>query len=272
MRWTLAIVSDLHAGSTVGLHPNSGTTLDDGGVYNPNKPQRWLWERWLDYWSQVSESRADKLAVLVNGDVVDGSHHETTQLVSGNPVVQADIARAVMEPVFALRPDAVIVTRGTEAHVGKSASHEEAIAKDWQRDGLPIIKHGQAFTWWHFVGDFCKVRVDASHHGSMGGRNWTAPNQANLHAADIFYEHIKAGRRHPDLCIRSHSHRSGDSYDAHPVRYMATPAMQLKTAYGHKKFAGKFADIGGIIAQCGEHLEARRVLYHPDPSPVWRAT
>ncbi len=95
---------------------------------------------------------------------------------------------------------------------------------------------------------------------------------ANLHAADIFYEHAKHGRPHPHLCLRSHSHKSADSHDAHPVRYVALGAWQLKTAFGHKIYAGKFADVGGLIAHCDDHLEARRVMYPPDPSPVWEAS
>lgn len=274
MRWTIAIVSDLHAGSTLGLHPHAGTTLDDGQTYHPTKPQRWLWDNWLDFWKRVAEHRGDKLAVLVNGDVVDGDHHGTWQLASGNPVDQAKIADAVMEPVFALEPDAVIVTRGTEAHVGGSASHEESIAKGWanRREAVPLVMHNANYTWWHFTGEFEGVLIDAAHHGRMGGRNWTGPNAANLHAADIFYEHAKRGWRHPDLCVRSHSHQTADSQDAHPVRYIATPAWQLKTAFGHKVVAGKYADIGGIIAQCEDgELTAKRIKYEPDPSPAWKA-
>ena len=271
MRWTIAAVSDLHAGSTLGLHPKAGTTLDDGQTYHPNKAQLWLWSKWLDYWKQVAAVRADKLAILLNGDLVDGNHHGTTQLVSGNPVDQAAICSAILEPAFALKPDHIIVTRGTEAHVGGSACFEESIAKGWHGRGLPIVMHATNYTWWHFVGKFGNIVVDMAHHANMGGRNWTGPNACNLHAADLFYEHAKNKRPHPDLALRAHAHRSGDSQDAHPVRYIAMPAWQIKTAFGHKIAAGKFADIGGVIAQCGDTLEARRVLYPADPAPVWEA-
>ncbi len=154
MRWTVAAVSDLHAGSTLGLHPEAGSTLDDGGTYHPNKGQRWLWAKWLDYWAQVKAVRGKRLAIILNGDLVDGAHHNTTQVSSGNPVIQAEICRAVLEPAFALKPDCIIVTRGTEVHVGGSASEEESIAKSWIREGLPVVPHAHSATWWHFVGKF----------------------------------------------------------------------------------------------------------------------
>jgi hypothetical protein len=45
----------------------------------------------------------------------------------------------------------------------------------------------------------------------------------------------------------------------------------MKTAFGHRIKAAKYADIGGVIAQCeGGQLTAKRIKYEPDPAPVWR--
>ena len=47
----VAIISDLHAGSTVGLCPPR-FTLDDGGDYVSSPAQRWLWRNWNHFWAK----------------------------------------------------------------------------------------------------------------------------------------------------------------------------------------------------------------------------
>jgi hypothetical protein len=80
----LAHVSDLHAGGSTAMCPEL-IALDDGGEYRASKLQRWLFQCWGDYWQRVDETRramgADLYAVF-NGDLVEGAHHKTTQLLS----------------------------------------------------------------------------------------------------------------------------------------------------------------------------------------------
>ena len=61
--------------------------------------------------------------------MVEGDHHNTPQIVSRDPGVQMDILQQLCAPILALSPDAAIVVRGTEAHVGKNANKEEAFAR-----------------------------------------------------------------------------------------------------------------------------------------------
>ena len=53
----LAITSDHHTGSTLGLCPPEGVRLDDDGSYKPSRAQLWLWANWLDYWKAVAAIR-----------------------------------------------------------------------------------------------------------------------------------------------------------------------------------------------------------------------
>ena len=48
-RVLLAAVSDLHIGSTVALCPPEGIPLEDGGRYQPNPAQVWIWDQWLKF-------------------------------------------------------------------------------------------------------------------------------------------------------------------------------------------------------------------------------
>jgi hypothetical protein len=70
--------------------------------------------------------------VLSNGDLVDGDHHGTPQIITRDPAVQFWVAKAAFAPVLTLNPDEAVIVRGTETHVGKGASAEESFAR-WLR-------------------------------------------------------------------------------------------------------------------------------------------
>lgn len=272
MGTVIAAVSDLHCGSTVGLHPDTPTLLDDGGSYHPTPAQGWLWARWREYWADVGKAaKGHRLVVLLNGDLLDGDHHGTTQIVSRHPGVQVDILLRVLDVPLALKPAHVIVVRGTEAHVGQAASGEEAIGKALAGRGAPIVRSQTGtYSWWHFVGQFGPLRLSATHHGRMGQRPWTKGSVSSNLAATIFYEHAARGDVHPDLALRSHYHRTADSGDAHPVRVIQTPAWQLATSYAHRVAADSLADIGGLlIAVRSTDWSVSKRLYRPDPTPTW---
>jgi hypothetical protein len=245
-----AVVSDLHAGSTLGLCPPEGVLLDDGGRYMPSNAHVHLWECWLDYWSRVEAlvRPGDRLYVALNGDVVEGSHHRSVQIVTENlPATQHEIAMGCLAPALALRPAGIVLIRGTEAHVGSSAAYEERLARD-----LDCIQEPStgAYSWWHFQAESNGVLLDFAHHGNVGKLPWTRQNPTNSLAARIFMASAKSGRRHPDLAIRSHAHQGADSYDIQPVRVVQTRAWQLSTAFVHKIAAGSVPEIGGLVVTC----------------------
>lgn len=272
----VAIVSDLHCGSTVALCPPK-VTLDDGGEYAYSPAQRWLWDCYADFWKQAEAKRkaiGAELYAVFNGDLVDGNHHGTSQILSGNPNAQAAVLNACMAIPLALKPSHLAFVRGTDAHVGQSACAEERIADGLRRDKRPVIvdKATGTASHWHLRMDIQGVRLDFAHHGRVGTRPWTKPNvTANL-AAEIFYDHAAKGIPHPHVAIRSHMHQWVDTHDQHPTRVIQTPAWQLATSFIHRIAAGKLADIGGLLITIdnGEYTVSP-VRYSPDPTPVWRA-
>lgn len=274
----LAVTSDQHCGSTVALCPER-IALDDGGEYLASKPQRWLDQSWRSYWDRVSDLRGEfdaDLYAAFNGDFVDGNHHGTTQILSGNPNAQAAVVDAVMRPVLDVKPDKMFFVRGTEAHVGQSGNAEERIASGLRKDKRPVVSDpvtGNA-SHWHLKLDIQGVRFDLAHHGRVGTRPWTKPNvTANL-AAEIFYAHAASGQLHPHVAIRSHMHQWVDTYDQHPVRVIQLAAWQLATSFIHRiDTSGKLADIGGLICVVvgGELVKVEKVKFTPEPTPTWRA-
>jgi hypothetical protein len=272
----IVVTSDQHAGSTVAACPPDPIPADDGGAYMPSRAQVWLYERWRLFWDEAARVR-DELkphlyGTLFNGDMLEGSHHGTTQILSGNPEAQAKVLSAVMDVPLSQEPDAIWVVRGTAAHNGNSNSGEEGTARRWRDIGLPV--HGDPDThtasWWHLRAEIGGVLIDATHHGRTGHREHTRANAANLHAFDILMSHVKSGDRHPDLCLRAHFHRFNDSYDACPVRVVTTGAWQLKTEYVHKKHADSLADIGGaiVIIRDGGY-EVRKIRYQAARGAIW---
>jgi hypothetical protein len=269
-------VSDLHCGSQLGLCPDTNIPFDNGGHYTPSNIQRWLWGHWLDFWRRVKKARQGAHLTILNvGDLVDGpEHHGTVEAVGRHPGIEGKILRMAARTYLDLKPDAVVVIRGTETHVGKSAAAEEAFAEWLKQEGHNVPGHASRGTasWWRFTGDFGKYRIDAAHHGRMGSRPWTKAGQVGNYAAQIFYEYATTQRRHPDIALRAHYHRMVDSYDAHPVRVIQMPAWQVATAYVYRIAPDSIADIGGIIITItGDDLDVQKVTYKPTEGTIWQA-
>ncbi|HEX5437140.1 MAG TPA: hypothetical protein VFW98_08270 [Gemmatimonadaceae bacterium] len=272
----VAVTSDQHCGSTVALCPER-IALDDGGEYVASTAQCWLWANWLDFWGKADALRTAHDAALYtvfNGDLTEGSHHHSTQVLSGNPAAQAAVVNAAMAPVLALRPDRMFFVRGTEAHVGPSACHEERIAVGLTKDGRPVEGDPTSGTasWWHLRMAVHGHRLDFAHHGRMGQRPWTKHTGVGSLAAQIFYEHAAREEAYPQLAIRSHYHRHADSGSLHPTRVVQTPAWQLHTAFVHKVAPDSLADIGGLLILLAPDRppDVAAILYRADPAPVWR--
>jgi hypothetical protein len=272
----IAVTSDQHAGSTLALCVPT-INLDDGGSYQASKVQRWLWGNWLGYWKRVETVRAAlsaELYCVFNGDLVEGDHHQSTQIASGNPNAQAAVVNALMAVPLDLKPDRIFVIRGTETHVGKSASAEERIADGLRRDKRPVVSDLEtgAASWWHCRMELHGKLLDFAHHGRTGFREHTRAGAASLHAHDIFLSHMKRGERAPDLCVRGHYHRFNDSHDAAPTRVLTVGAWQLQTAHVHKVATDSLGDIGGAILTVLPNgpIDVEKVEYRAERGPVWR--
>ena len=269
----IACTSDHHCGSTLGLVPDEGVRLDDGGTYQPSKAQLWTWYCWTDYWQRIDKLRRQEKAdlwVLYNGDMFEGDHHATTQIVSRNPEAQDYIAGRVFGVPKALHPAKTFVVRGTEVHVGTAGSAEEGRARS-----LNAVRDPETSNWsfWRLRLEVHGVLIDAQHHGRVGTRPWTRASAVGTLAYQIWSEHAERKLRWPDLAIRSHRHQYGDSGNTAKTRLIQTPAWQLKTAYAHKVVPESIADIGGVavILRADSTSEVRPILYEPSLPEVVRA-
>lgn len=270
----LAVISDVHAGGSTSLCPPT-IPLDDGGTYRESKAQRWLWDNYCDYWRRIAAERDRldaELYVVINGDLVEGQHHGTTQLVSGNPNSQALVWTECAAQFLALKPDRIVVVRGTGAHDGTAGCNTEKIADGLWRDKRPVIRDPDTNTasWWHWRAEIQGVRVDVTHHGRMGRLPRTRGSQLVLYAWDICDEHVASGHVPPHLAFRAHNHKRGDTGTVCPVRVVATGAWQLGTEHVHKVAADSLADIGGAYVTIADgEYDVHHVAYQPE-RPIWR--
>lgn len=252
MATTVVLLSDLHANSTVGLCPPV-VNRDDGGTYRSSPAQRWMWRNLLAFGEAVQAHRSKvggRLVLVLNGGLADDNYHGKFQLVDVNPKTQMATAVRALEPILSiLQPeDRIYVTRGTEAHSGRSAWMDDAIGAD-----LGAVSPGEGVhSYWHLRLNIEGVRFDVAHHPPLGpGRvPWTQQLYATRLAAVAYFDAVKAGEKPPDLYVRGHYHMPGDSYDAYPVRALALPSWQLTTAFGYRIGGGRPYPVGGAIVTC----------------------
>lgn len=253
----LIVISDLHINSTVALSLNK-VHLDDGGIYESSKSQKWLLEKFYDFISNVRKLKGEKI-FIINGDLIDVNSHSDYQLITNNKasVVKhaVDLLQLIIEPT-----DKVFVVRGTEAHVGECAEYEELIAK--QLGAVQGDNHN--FTHWHLSLDVDGVMFDIAHHGKIGSSSWNRTGALNAKAAEVILNGVKYNELIPNVVVRSHNHTFADTFDNYPVRVVSTPAWQLATAYASRIGVG-IADIGGLVFQCnnGEYV-MNKYIYRPE--------
>ena len=168
------------------------------------------------------------------------------QYITNSPTRIADMAIDTLAPGLEVA-DQVLVIRGTESHVGKNGNMEEDIAKDIAGNKVIRNKESGTASWYHYRGVFEGLRIDVSHHTSMGTLPWTSANAANKLAADAFMNYSLLGQKPPGLLVRSHVHKHADSHDNYPVRALVLPAWQSMTSYGAKLNPNRISDIGMII-------------------------
>lgn len=237
----IAVVSDLHVGSSVALCPPKGIALEDGGRYIPNAAQLWIWDRWVEFWQEVKrrKKRGAQVIVVVNGEFVDGDHHETTQLASASPEIQAAAAIEVMGPPMVLA-DELYVTRGTEAHSGKGAASDMSIARELGAVIDPSTGTRAAYQWILNAGG---VVFDFAHHISGAMRLWSKGNNIRTEVLDMMTD----GRDPPDVVVRSHVHTFAETGRNFRTYGVVTPAWQLKTEYANRITRRQSAEVGGLI-------------------------
>lgn len=262
-RTILAIPSDEHSGSSVGLMPGDGWLNSEGQMVYPNDIQKVIWNQWRECWEFVAELRGnnDTRVIVVNaGDAIDGVHHSTTQLVTFKVDEMARIHTTCM--IDGLRTidwdrdkgDDLFYVMGTESHNGHI---EDQIAR--MMDATPAIPSSDPevddgeYIWRKIKRRINGRYFNIAHEGpGAGSRAWLKGNIMRWVLDSMYWECLEYGLELPDYWVRAHRHQwippQYFSGEHGAVWGFLTPAFQAKTDYVYQKFsASEYSNIGMLV-------------------------
>ena len=137
----IVVISDLHCGCQLGLCPPK-VRLDNGGIHLSSEMQRKVWTRWLEWWDVWVPiyTKDEPWDLVVNGDCLDGVHHGSVTQISQNLSIQAEIAKAILEPIVA-KADKTLEEGSVDGLISKMTQHlTEGVRERFDR-ALKTSKH-----------------------------------------------------------------------------------------------------------------------------------
>ena len=270
MRKAIIVVSDLHIGSHSGLCPESGYLLDNGATQSQSILQAYVWNCWGHFWKEFVPSVTKKckdVIVVINGDVIDGNHHQAVDLVP-NLVTQEREAVKVLTPIA--KKYRTFMVRGTEAHGGKADQNTESVAR---QIGAEPDEVGNNSVWQLWL-DVNGVIFQFAHHISTTSSAAYETSAPMRELVSGLVESAQWDQRLPDVCVRSHRHRyipvsiprSGDR----DIQLIVTPAWQLRTPFIERIDRMRLPHIGGVVFLVEDGLcQIRKKIYEmPKPNLI----
>lgn len=226
-------VSDLHIGCELALMPREGWMRDSRNLVTPSTMQSILADWWDEAWRWVNKETGGKFDVVVNGDIVEGTHHKATTPWTANHNTQRACAAHILTPVRDMARRLYVI-RGTEAHVGSSGEDEEAIAESIVADRPDKGGTWSQYEMFYRVGDHL---AHFAHHIGTAASPFTETSALLREQVGGYVEAGRWGDEPAAVYVRSHRHICSGIW--HPSRHgitstVTTPAWQLKTPYVHR--------------------------------------
>lgn len=269
----LVAFADTHPNSRSGLCPPKFVRPSDGGIYQPNRPQKWLWKCWLDFWNVWVRGLADAAGAetwaICAGDGADDNTHDRYGLISLSP---ADIVELSCQAHRPAREAAAHLfwVRGTPAHAGEGGGLEELVARRMEAEQDPQTG---ARSRWQWRMEVAGVKIDCRHHAATySWTPWTRGADANRQAAREEHAYRDNWRDRPDVSLFGHGHYFSDSGGTHDIRAIYLPSWQCATLYAVRKGSPpELAEVGGVALLCrGGKYELHVKRYELPPERRWR--
>ena len=251
----IIVISDTHCGCQLALMPPR-VQLDNGGFFIQSAIQAKMWEMWRHFWDEwvPQVTKGEPYYIVHNGDAIDGVHHNSVTQITHNITDQIQIARDILLPEISKKNCiGYYHIRGTEAHVGKSASSEEGLARSL--GAIPDDKgnHARWEMWLSIHGHL----IHFTHHI---GTTQSASYESTAVYKELVEAYTEAGRwlnEPPDMVVRSHRHRQFEIKIATKKGYgmsIVTPSWQLKTPFVYKLGMGRSSQpqMGGYLIRTGD--------------------
>jgi hypothetical protein len=222
----LVVLSDLHCGSTKGLLPPGFVTLE-GQEVGQNVFQRFLWECWQKANTFIDQvAGTSRWGLVLNGDLLEGNHHGTREIISPEVADHRKAAMQVLRPL-AKQAAKVFVVRGTECHVN---NHEVGIGEE-----LHAVKNPETglHAFDRLTIDIHGVRCVFRHHIATTTRRSLSATALSTQLAEEQLEAVNNGEPLPRVLGCAHRHKP-DNYEGDNGMCFVSPAWQVLTRHGHK--------------------------------------
>jgi hypothetical protein len=229
MKTTSKIVmtfSDLHVGSTVGLWP-ANFHSNEGNPIGQNIFQKWLWTCWQDMTGWANKIIGDdSFDLVINGDIVDGIHHKTLQVMTPDLGDQVLAVKQILKP-FSDKCAKLHLVKGTEAHTTTQEIHvgsalgasKNPLTGQHAWDNLDLVVNGTLYNFAHHISATARTYLEASAHSIMLG--------------NLTHSRARTGKPIPKVMVRAHRHRHGIWEDGNQISAICG-AWQGLTRYGYK--------------------------------------
>lgn len=192
-----------------------------------NPLQAWYWQCWKKSLAWLDDLIGDDPAALIlNGDMVEGDHHRTTEIISRNIEDHVEIARLLLQPLT-LRFAKTFMLRGTECHTGNV---EATLGKML---GCEINPETDRRVFDRLTLDICGVRLVARHHVTTTSRPWLESNGLGMELAAEQLHAVRNNETMPRVLCVAHRHVAGHVVTGDGL-CLATPAWQGMTRHTHK--------------------------------------
>lgn len=260
MRRQAIVISDTHCNSTFGLCRPEGHKRDKTGDYHPSKLQLEIWRCWEHFWTEwvPNVTRGEPWDLVINGDAIDGDHHQTPEIISRNMTDQHRAARDTLQGCVNMckaSGGSYYHVRGTFAHVGQSAANEELLAEQ-----LGAVQ-GQDGAYSHYrlklrLGHQDRsVLVQFRHHIGTSFSPVSKGTALVRAQAASYYQAGKWKREIPQFKVFSHRHTHGQWLEVGAdgkCIVVVTPGWQGITPWAQGKADILDAEFGGILIRVGD--------------------
>jgi len=258
------VIADLHFGGTTALLP-PGFVTAEGQEVKQNGIQQWLWACWLDLhdWIPTVIGR-DPCALVFNGDVIEGCHHGTRQVISPDVADHREAAQQALLPRIT-RYERRFMIRGTEVHTGNiETSLGKALGCEVSGDtGLPVFDR--------LTLDVGGCRAVFRHHIGTSTRRALSATQLSVQLAEEQVEAANNREPIPRVLCCAHRHVFG-AFECDRGVAVVSPPWQGLTRFAHRVVSQSRVKPGAFILDWREGGEKPRVhsrIYDtPPPAAV----
>ena len=250
----VVLLSDLHVGGSTALFPE-GFETKTGNKVGLNPAQKWLLQCWAAGQDFIKEVVGDDPYVLVlNGDIIEGIHHKTTQVISASVEDQFAAAIFLLKPVVAKATKTFMVS-GTECHTGDL---EDSIG-----GVLNTIKNPETgrYAFDRLTMDIAGVRCVFRHHIAGATRRSLAGSALSVQLAEEQVEAATNKEPIPTVVCCAHRHKFGIFEDESGM-CLVTPPWQLLTRFGHKVVSAARTKCGVVLLDWRGVQDGKKPVVH----------